>query len=48
MHDRDLKTRRAWAILLPLFALGFGLLPTLGWAEDPAPVPEHAYIDSGD
>ncbi len=24
------------------------MLPTLGCAEDPAPVPDHAYIDSGD
>ncbi len=24
------------------------MLPTLGWAEDPAPVPDHAYIDFGD
>ncbi len=24
------------------------MLPTLGWAEDPAPVPDHAYIDVGD
>ena len=24
------------------------MLPTLGWAEDPAPVPDHAYIDSVD
>ncbi len=24
------------------------MLPTLGWAEDPAPVPDHAYIDIGD
>jgi hypothetical protein len=23
------------------------LLPTLGWTEDPAPVPNHAYIDVG-
>ncbi len=24
------------------------MLPTLGWAEDPAPVPDPAYIDVGD
>ena len=48
MHDRDSKTIRAWAVLRLLLALGVGLLPTLGWAEDPAPVPEHAYIDSAD
>ncbi len=36
------------AVLRFLLALGVGLLPTLGWAEDPAPVPDHAYIDSVD
>ncbi len=48
MHDRDSKTVRAWPVLRLLLALGVGLLPSLGWAEDPAPVPDHAYIDSGD
>ncbi len=24
------------------------MLPTLGWAEDSAPVPDHAYIDVGE
>ena len=42
------NTFRAWSVLRLLLALGVGLLPTLGWAEDPAPVPDHAYIDSGD
>jgi hypothetical protein len=48
MRVRDSKTVRAWPVLRLLLALGVGLLPTLGWAEDPAPVPEHAYLDSGD
>ncbi len=48
MHDRDAQTGRAWAVLRLLLALGVGLLPTLGWAEDSAPVPDHAYIDVGD
>ncbi len=48
MHGRDSKTLRDWAVLRLLLALGVGLLPTLGWAEDPAPVPDHAYIDFGD
>ncbi len=48
MHDRDSKRVRAWAVLRLLLALGVGLLPTLGWAEDPAPVPEHAFVSYGD
>ena len=48
MRVRDSKTVRAWPVLRLLLALGVGLLPTLGWAEDPAPVPDHAYIDSVD
>ena len=48
MDDRDSKTVRAWAVLRLLLALGVGWLPTLGWAEDPAPVPDQAYIDVGD
>ena len=48
MHDRDAKLGRAWAVLRLLLALGVGLLPTLGWAEDSAPVPDNAYIDVGD
>ncbi len=48
MHDRDSKRVRAWAVLRLLLALGVGLLPTLGWAEDPAPVPEHAFVYSED
>ena len=48
MHDRDSKTVQAWAVLRVLLALGVGLLPTLGWAEDPAPVPDHAYVGFGD
>ncbi len=48
MHDRDSKIVRARAVLRLLLMLGVGLLPTLGWAEDPAPVPDHAYIDFGD
>ncbi len=48
MHDRDSKTVRAPAVLRLLLALGVGLLPTHGWAEEPAPVPDHAYIDFGD
>ena len=48
MHGRDLKTVRDWAVLRFLLALGVGLLPTLGRAEDPTPVPDHAYIDFGD
>jgi len=48
MHGRDSKRVRAWPVLRLLLALGVALLPTLGWAEDPAPVPDHAYIDYGD
>ncbi len=48
MHGRDSKTVRDRAVLRFLLALGVGLLPTLGWAEDPTPVPDHAYIDFGD
>ncbi len=48
MHDRDSKTVRTGAVLRLLLALGVGLLPTLGWAEDPAPVPEHAFVSYGD
>ncbi len=48
MRVRDSNTVRAWPVLRLLLALGVGLLPTLGWAEDPAPVPDHAYIDSVD
>ncbi len=48
MRVRDSKTVRAWPVLRLLLALGVGLLPTLGWAEDLAPVPDHAYIDSVD
>ncbi len=48
MHDRDSKTVRAWGLLRLLLALGVGLLPTLGWAEDPAPVPDHAFVYYGD
>ena len=48
MQDRDSNTVRAWAVLRLLLALGAGLLPTLVWAEDPAAVPDHAYIDFGD
>ncbi len=48
MHDLDSKRHRAWAVLRLLLALGVGLSPTLGWAEDPAPVPDHAYTDFGD
>ncbi len=48
MDDRDSKTVRAWGLLRLLLALGVGLLPTLGWAEDPAPVPDHAFVYYGD
>jgi hypothetical protein len=48
MDDCDSKTVRAGAVLRLLLVLGVGLLPTLGWTEDPAPVPDHAYIDVGD
>ncbi len=48
MHDRDAQPGRAWVVLRLLLALGVGLLPTLGWPEDSAPVPDHAYIDVGD
>ena len=43
MQHRDSRS-----VLSLLLVLGVGLLPTLGWAEDSAPVPDHAYIDFGD
>ena len=48
MHRRDSKTVQAWAVLPFLLALGVGLLPTLAWAKDPVPVPDHAHIAFGD
>ncbi len=44
MHDRDSRTVQAWVVFRYLLALGVGMVPSLGWAEEPAAVPEHSFL----